>query len=208
MAASIALHAVVGPSLTAVETQDSSAIAALNSIRTALEKAEEANPGLVHELIDCILESEQAKGGEESIEKLLRVADRELDEYKIPESTAELKNLKVKAQALKKILSVIPEHIPNRQQFLATIKGIAGTIKEMLEAVSMVFSKNGTLLGSSMTPLEQHKKQFVRQAKSFSETLKRFFKDGKKDAVLRSAHRLVNQTNLILKTIKSALDSK
>ena len=42
-------------------------------------QAEEANPGLVHELIDCILESEQAKGGEESIEKLLRVADRELD---------------------------------------------------------------------------------------------------------------------------------
>ena len=56
-------------------------------------------------------------------------------------------------------------------------------------------------------PLEQHKKVFVRQAKSFSETLKRFFKDGKKDAVLRSAHRLVNQTNLILKTVKTAVDN-
>jgi len=199
------LHAVVVPSLKAVETQDSSAVAALNAIRVALEKAEEANPGLVHDLIDHILESEQSKGGEDSIEKLLRVADKDLDEYKIPETTPELKNLRVKASGLKKILSVIPEHIVNRQQFLSTIKGIAGTIKEMLEAVSTVFSKNSAMLGSQMQPLEQHKKVFVRQAKSFSETLKRFFKDGKKDAVLRSAHRLVNQTNLILKTIKTAV---
>jgi len=53
--------------------------------------------------------------------------------------------------------------------------------------------------------LEGHKKVFVRVSKSFSETLKRFFKDGKKDFVLRSAHRLVNQTNLLLRNIKLAI---
>ena len=62
MAASIALHAVVAPSHQAVETADPSMSAAINSIRVALEKAEAANPGVVHELIDAILESEQAKG--------------------------------------------------------------------------------------------------------------------------------------------------
>ena len=50
--------------------------------------------------------------------------------------------------------------------------------------------------------LEQQKKAFVRVSKSFSETLKRYFKDGKKDAVLRAAHRLVNQTNLLCRTVK------
>ena len=33
---------------------------------------------MVHELIDAILESEQSKGGEDSVEKLLRVANREI----------------------------------------------------------------------------------------------------------------------------------
>ena len=32
-----------------------------------------------------------------------------------------------------------------------------------------------------------------------------FFKDGKKDAVLRSSHRLINQTNLLQRTLKLAL---
>ena len=64
-----------------VETEDPAAAAALNIIRVALEKAEEANPGVVHELVDAILESEQAKGGEESISKLLRIAGRDLPEY-------------------------------------------------------------------------------------------------------------------------------
>ena len=53
--------------------------------------------------------------------------------------------------------------------------------------------------------LETKKKIFVRVSKSFSETLKRYFKDGKKDAVLRSAHRLTNQTNSLLITLKKAL---
>ena len=44
-----------------VETEDPGAVAALNSIKVALEKAEEGNPGIVHELIDCILESEQVR---------------------------------------------------------------------------------------------------------------------------------------------------
>ena len=51
----------------------------LTPTRLCPPQAEEANPGLVHDLIDHILESEQSKGGEDSIEKLLRVADKDLD---------------------------------------------------------------------------------------------------------------------------------
>jgi hypothetical protein len=87
-----------------VETEDPGAAAALNIIRVALEKAEEANPGVVHELVDAILESEQAKGGEESISKLLRIAGRDLPEYNFDAKTKELEAFKAKSGSLKSIL--------------------------------------------------------------------------------------------------------
>ena len=39
-----------------------------------MTQAESGNPGVTHELVDAILESEQAKGGMESDEKLLRAS--------------------------------------------------------------------------------------------------------------------------------------
>ena len=188
-----------------VETEDPAAAAALNIIRVALEKAEEANPGVVHELVDAILESEQAKGGEESISKLLRIAGRDLPEYDFDATTKELKAFKGKSGSLKTILATVPEQIEDRTKFLGIIRTIAGNIKDVLETVSEVFTNNSALMGSKLAVLEGHKKVFVRVSKSFSETLKRFFKDGKKDAVLRSAHRLINQTNLLQRTIKLAM---
>lgn len=206
MAASIALHAVVVPSLNAVEASDPSASAILNSLKVALEKAEEANPGIVHEFIDKVLEAEQSKGGEESVERLLRVASNDIADYSYPEKTNDLKNLRTKSSELKKILSTIPELISDRTKFLGLIREIAGKIKQVLEAMTTVFQQDKALLQKNLQALEQHKKAFVRVSKSFSETLKRFFKDGKKDAVLRSAHRLINQTNLVLRTVKLSLE--
>eukprot|EP00040_Diaphanoeca_grandis_P018735 m.98554 g.98554 ORF g.98554 m.98554 type:complete len:208 (-) comp27079_c1_seq1:114-737(-) len=207
MAASIALHAVVIPSLDAVESQDPSCAAAVNSIKNALEKAEERNPGIVHELIDAILESEQSKGGEESIEKLLRVANKDIKAYTFSESTPELKELGTQARLLKSILSRIPDEINDRTKFLSLLREIASCIKSTLESISAVFKLNGSLIQAEHSALELKKKVFVRVSKSFSETLKRYFKDGRKDAVLRSAHRLINQTNSILLTLKKVLEN-
>jgi len=205
MAASIALHAVVIPSLDAVESQDPTTAAAVNSIKNALEKAEERNPGIVHELIDAILESEQSKGGEESIEKLLRVANKDIEAYKFPEKTKELTELGKVARELKSILARIPDEINDRTKFLGLIREIASCIKLTLNAVTTMFSENSSLISSEAAALEQKKKIFVRVSKSFSETLKRYFKDGRKEAVLRSAHRLTNQTNSILLSLKKCL---
>jgi len=160
---------------------------------------------VVHELIDAILESEQAKGGEESIEKLLRHAGREIEAYKFPENSATLKELGVQSRALKAILGRIPEEINDRTKFLALIREIAAKIKITLESISAVFKNDSSAIESELATLETKKKIFVRVSKSFSETLKRYFKDGKKDAVLRSAHRLTNQTNSLLITLKKAL---
>ena len=84
MQASLALHAVVFPSRSAVEALDSSCVAALHAIRVALEKAETGNPGITHELVDAILDIEQVKGGVDSTEKLLRAALLDIPDYRVP----------------------------------------------------------------------------------------------------------------------------
>ncbi len=38
-----------------------------------------ANPGLIHELVDHILELEQAVGGTDTTERFLRIAAKDLD---------------------------------------------------------------------------------------------------------------------------------
>lgn len=137
-------------------------------------QAEAANPGLTHELVDIILESEQAKGGVDSIEKLLRISAQEIEristlpfvltsmlDYKVPEKTPELKILVEKSKALKVnssvvsmvtlnqvILANIPDQITDRTKFLGIIRDIAASIKEMLDAVNLCCTNNEALLSS------------------------------------------------------------
>lgn len=78
-----------------------------------------------------------------------------------------------------KTLSGIPEIIGDRPKFLANIRDIAGAIKELLDAYNDAAAKNATLLEKRKVELENHKREFVRISKNFSDTLKKFFKDGK-----------------------------
>ena len=54
--------------------------------------------------MDAILEDQQSKGGEDSTDKLLRNAAKDIVEYDFEEKTKELKEFKAKAKALKTIL--------------------------------------------------------------------------------------------------------
>ena len=145
-AASIALHAVIFPSLDAIKTQDPSSASILSQIRIALEKAEAANPGLAHDFVDFILESEQSKGHMDSVEKLLRISHQDFELYRLPEKTPELKILAAKAKNLKLILSSIPAQITDRTKFLGIIREIASSIKDLLDAVVECSLKNDALL--------------------------------------------------------------
>lgn len=100
-------------------------------------------------------------------------------DYEIPPKTQELKNLIASAQALKGILSGIPDQIEDRTQFLSIIRNIASAIKNVLDSINAVSTENAALVKSQKNNLETNKKKFVRGSKTFSDTLKAFFKDGK-----------------------------
>eukprot|EP00730_Choanoeca_flexa_P014452 TRINITY_DN6327_c0_g1_i3.p1 TRINITY_DN6327_c0_g1~~TRINITY_DN6327_c0_g1_i3.p1 ORF type:complete len:211 (+),score=58.27 TRINITY_DN6327_c0_g1_i3:136-768(+) len=205
-AASIALHAVIFPTLDTLENKDASCAAALQSVRAALETAEANNPGMTHELVDKLLEAAQSKGGMDITEQLLRKAASDIDSYKFATKTPELTQLSEKSQALKQILSTIPDEVQNRTSFLGIIRQIAERIKEVLDAVNAVANNNTELLGDHATAVQQQRKTFVRGSKQFSDTLKKYFKDSRVPVLYQSAHRLINQTNSLLRTIKMALE--
>ena len=81
--------------------------------------------------------------------------------------------------ARQKILSTIPDSIGDRPKFLGMIRDIASAIKDLLDAFNEATAKNGALLDKRKSELENHKREFVRASKNFSDTLKKFFKDGK-----------------------------
>eukprot|EP00061_Rhincodon_typus_P012987 g39067.t1 len=86
----------------------------------------------------------------------------------------EFRELNDKARALKHILSKIPDEINDRVA-VDYDTDIASAIKELLDTVNNVFKKYQY---QNRRALDHQKKEFVKYSKSFSDTLKTYFKDG------------------------------
>jgi len=195
----LALQAIIRPALKQVRAVDS---ASANQLISAFEAAEDAIPGITQEILEGILRSEGFTLNTSEI--LLRCSSTNSDEFQIERKEVEFIKLGKKAQDLKTILGKIPMEIQDRSKFLQTIKDIATAIKELLDSVNEVlktYQAQGKMREYRKT-LEQNKREFVKYSKSFSDTLKQYFKDGRQESVFVSANKLINQTNNILIVFK------
>lgn len=198
--AAMAMPVVMSPILEKIEQRD---MAAAETLRAAFTKVEAQHPGFSYDLIKGILRRGEVLGGVDMTECLLRLEGLNTsDEFRIARTEEPFRELNLRSSNLKKILSRIPDEIDNRRKFLDTIKDIASAIKNLLDAVNSVFIYvDGQ---SNKQNLDQRKREFVKYSKRFSNTLKEFFKDNQTHDVYLSANYLINQTNLIMKTVKEA----
>lgn len=194
---------VIGPILEKLEKKD---ISAAQTLRSAISKAERRMPGLSYDLVRHLLVKAELNDKTDLCQTLLRLGGQtETEEIRIPRSEPTFRDLNTCAIELKRILGRIPEQIYDRKQFLETIKEIASSIKQLLDAVNKVIAEMPPHMTENGTKqvLEDRKKEFVRYSKKFSNTLKEYFRDTSlNQSVFLSANHLVHQTNLILKTVR------
>lgn len=176
-----------------------------SDLRTTLYKLEEIYPGFASNFLQSFISKETpmlsaTMNMNELTLKLEKYCDKGPYYISSSRSEQEFQELNARSRNLKRILSRIPDDINEKRDFLETIKEIASAIKKTLDSVSNTYQYFKTIDGRQA--LENEKKEFIKYSKHFSNTLKAYFRDGKRDDVFVAANHLLIQTDYLLRTIK------
>jgi programmed cell death protein 10 len=176
-----------------------------SDLNTTFFKLEELYPGFSRHFLQSFINKEMPSlslttNMNELTLKLEKYCDKSSYFISLTRNEPEFHELNIRSKNLKRILSRIPDDINEKREFLETIKEIASAIKKTLDSVSNTYQYFKTADGRQA--LENEKKEFIKYSKNFSNTLKAYFRDSKRDDVYIAANHLLVQTDYLLRTIK------
>ncbi|CAF2366063.1 unnamed protein product [Rotaria sp. Silwood2] len=176
-----------------------------SEIRTTLFKLEEIYPGFSRSFVQSFINKEipslsTTTNMNELTLKLEKYCDKTPYFISPVHNEQVFHELNFRTKNLKRILSRIPDDINEKREFLETIKEIASAIKKTLDSVTNTLQYFKTNDGRQA--LENEKKEFIKYSKNFSNTLKAYFRDSKRDDVYIAANHLLIQIDYLLRTIK------
>lgn len=173
----------------------------------ALAKAEHREPGFLLQFCQKILAIHNYDSIN-MIQSLLRLQASipEADEQRCRRPEETFQELNRRTITLKRILARIPDVIYNRQLFLETIRKIASAIKKLLDCIHQN-NLNGYLANEQdRRSVDNRRREFIRDSKNFSQSLKDFIKNNDEKLVMQCAAQLIYAINAIQKTIKICCD--
>ncbi|CAF1031876.1 unnamed protein product [Adineta steineri] len=174
-----------------------------SELRRKFYQLEEYYPGFSHQFLQSFIHKQMPSSTTNMNEltlKLEKYCDKSSYLISSSRSEPEFHELNIRSKNLKRILSRIPDDINEKREFLETIKEIASAIKKTLDSVTNTYQYFKTSDGRQA--LENEKKEFIKYSKNFSNTLKAYFRDNKRDDVHIAANHLLVQTDYLLRTIK------
>ncbi|XP_078062979.1 programmed cell death protein 10-like isoform X1 [Mustelus asterias] len=196
----MALYTVMYPVFSELEEVHSAAAQNLKAIFT---EAEMKTPGLCQELLLKLLEQESVDLDVSYTEALLRMSGQDaqgpLDQG---EEREELSELRKKGRALRNILSSIADDINEKKRFMLTIRVSAVAIKDLLTTVSDMIKE---FPPSMHQDLIHRRREFLIASKSFSDTLKKYFRDHRSSSVIVGALNLVHQINSLVQAFAESM---
>ncbi|KAH9425494.1 Programmed cell death protein 10, partial [Dermatophagoides pteronyssinus] len=145
----------------------------------SLANAEHCQPGFLQQFCQMILSMNNIDSIN-MIESLLRLQANipEADEQRCRRTEQPFQNLNHCTIQLKRIVAQIPNVIYNRQLFLDTIRKIAAAIKELLDCIYQINSNGFIVNIKDRRLLDNCRREFIRDSKQFSQSLKDYIKNG------------------------------
>eukprot|EP00127_Corallochytrium_limacisporum_P002318 Clim_evm106s109 gene=Clim_evmTU106s109 len=210
-AGSVALDHIIIPTLLTFTTADERSMTQIREIGSIFEEAERSNRGFTKQFLQaCVKEGGLDLKVSDVLQNIYNKEQAKSTSVSGDAAENAKSTVQLLAYKLCTTLTKIQDQFNDRSIFLSTIKNIASMIKDLLEAVNAQLLNEGrdgqsrAFSPADRKTIDEKKKAFILTSKTFSESLKDYFKRGNPQVVITAANDLIKTTNSLVAAMYTA----